>query len=121
MGLAVGLAWIIIGIVYIIYKFCTEKLGQTSGNAILTILKGVFILMLVGAVLGVIVKSDIAILILQSCIMLIWCVLVAGYFVGSREERKASLKEEQLPSEVTKENIGAQANRVRQYKDGTTN
>ena len=33
MGLAVGLAWIIIGVVYVAYKFLTEELHHSSFEA----------------------------------------------------------------------------------------
>lgn len=121
MGLAVGIFWIIAGLVYVVYKFCIEKLGQTPTSAATSIGRCIGILIVVGVVLSVISKSDIATLALQLCLAIGGCVLLVNIFKWEMEAHKDSVKEEQLPSEVTKDNVAEQARRVCQYSDGSKN
>ena len=117
MGLAVGIFWIIAGLVYVVYKFCVEKLGQTPTSAAASIGKCIGILIVVGVVLSAISKSDAATLALQLCLAIGGCILLVNIFKWETEAHKSSIKEEQLPSEVTKENVEAQARRVHQCND----
>lgn len=117
MGLVAGIFWIIVGLVYVTYKFFTEKLGQTPANAAVSIGKCVVVLIVAGVVLGAISKSDVATLALQLCLAIGGCILLVNIFKWETEAHKSSIKEERLPSEVTKENVEIQARRVHQYND----
>lgn len=118
MGLAVGLAWIIIGIVYVAYKFFNEELRMSSLNAWITICIIIIGLFITGSVLKVVTATDIGLIIIQSIVGIGACVFLVNVVKWETESYKDSLKEEQLPSEVTKENVRDQAQRVRHYRDG---
>lgn len=121
MSLAVGLAWIIIGIVYVVYKFFVEELKLSSFDACLKLFLVIVGIIVIGVLLMTISEFNAGTIILQSIVGIGGCVFLVNVFKWEMEAHKDSVKEEQLPSEVTKDNVAEQARRVCRYSDGSKN
>lgn len=121
MGLAVGLAWIIIGVVYVAYKFLTEELHHSSFEACVRLCLLIVGIVVIGSILMTISESDVGLFLIQSIVGIAACIFLFSVVKWETESYRDSIKEEQLPSEITKENVRDQARRVQQYRDGKPN
>lgn len=101
-----GAWWIIIGVIYLGYRYCRDELGESSGEAIVGVIKGFLIMVgivLVGLFIHVLAEVFYSIsLTAGEIFLLLLCIpLVAFLIFIFKIEYTEQTKDETLPDEVT--------------------
>ena len=102
MGLAVGLAWIIIGVCYMVYKYCNEDLRMSTTKSLGIIVLGFVIFFMLGGLASGIQwledNTPILWLIITTPIAIGGCVLVGWLVAG---DVKDAIKDKPATGDIT--------------------